>query len=167
MTPSRLCGTSGKPLQRTRTLQGISPRPDHGNKISGFLPFRGTANTLICGKSKPIHLWISTRKQPRNLGSKKEAGSGSKPLVEGSTKGKADNGIDPRVIHAPHGWWFPEQAGPDHGLWQSNANVLTRNGPPYDPAMGTYQLRALLCRIYKEEWAIFLLLSRTTERGIK
>jgi hypothetical protein len=25
--------------------------------------------------------------------------------------------------------------------------VLTDNQPPYDPAMGTYQLRGLLCRI--------------------
>jgi anaerobic selenocysteine-containing dehydrogenase len=66
-------------------------------------------------------------------------------------KARFTKGIDPRVIHTPHGWWFPEQSAPDHGLWQSNANVLTRNGPPYDPAMGTYQLRALLCRIYKEE----------------
>jgi thiosulfate reductase/polysulfide reductase chain A len=66
-------------------------------------------------------------------------------------KARLTNGIDPRVIHAPHGWWFPEQPSPDHGLWQSNANVLTRNGPPYDPAMGTYQLRALLCKIYTEE----------------
>jgi hypothetical protein len=24
---------------------------------------------------------------------------------------------------------------------------LTDNKPPYDPAMGTYQLRALLCRV--------------------
>jgi anaerobic selenocysteine-containing dehydrogenase len=55
--------------------------------------------------------------------------------------------IDPRVIHVEHGWWFPEEAGPEHGIWTSNANVLTSNEPPYDPAMGTYQLRALLCRI--------------------
>jgi len=27
--------------------------------------------------------------------------------------------------------------------------VLTNNAPPYDPAMGTYQLRALLCRVAK------------------
>jgi len=26
-------------------------------------------------------------------------------------------------------------------------NLLTDNQPPYDPAMGTYQLRALLCRV--------------------
>jgi hypothetical protein len=39
-------------------------------------------------------------------------------------------------------------------VWQSNANVLTSMEPPYDPAMGTYQLRALLCRIAKAEAAV-------------
>jgi anaerobic selenocysteine-containing dehydrogenase len=62
-------------------------------------------------------------------------------------KAKLTEGIDPRVVHAEHGWWFPEEDGPEYGVWKSNANVLTDNGPPYDPAMGTYQLRALLCRI--------------------
>jgi hypothetical protein len=28
---------------------------------------------------------------------------------------------------------------------------LTDNAPPYDPAMGTYQLRALLCRVSKAD----------------
>ena len=55
--------------------------------------------------------------------------------------------IHPNVIHCEHGWWFPERKGPDHGMWESNANVLTNQSPPYDPAMGTYQLRGLLCRI--------------------
>jgi anaerobic selenocysteine-containing dehydrogenase len=55
--------------------------------------------------------------------------------------------IDPRVVAAEHGWWFPEEAGPEHGVWKSNVNLLTDNQPPYDPAMGTYQLRALLCRV--------------------
>ena len=59
--------------------------------------------------------------------------------------------IDPRVVHIEHGWWFPEEPGPEHGIWKSNANVLTSNLPPYDPAMGTYQLRALLCRIARVE----------------
>ena len=62
-------------------------------------------------------------------------------------KAKLTDGIDPRVIHVEHGWWFPEQAAPDYGVWTSNANLLTDNKPPYDPAMGTYQLRALLCRV--------------------
>jgi anaerobic selenocysteine-containing dehydrogenase len=62
-------------------------------------------------------------------------------------KAKLTDGIDPRVIHVQHGWWFPEQAAPEYGVWTSNANLLTDNQPPYDPAMGTYQLRALLCRV--------------------
>lgn len=62
-------------------------------------------------------------------------------------KAKVTDGIDPRVIHVQHGWWFPEQSGPEYGVWTSNANLLTNNQPPYDLAMGTYQLRALLCRV--------------------
>jgi anaerobic selenocysteine-containing dehydrogenase len=62
-------------------------------------------------------------------------------------RAKVTLGIDPRVIAAQHGWWFPEEPGPDYGVWTSNVNLLTDNQPPYDPAMGTYQLRALLCRV--------------------
>jgi len=62
-------------------------------------------------------------------------------------RAKLTAGIDPRVIAAQHGWWFPEEAAPDYGVWRSNVNLLTDNQPPYDPAMGTYQLRALLCRV--------------------
>ncbi len=66
-------------------------------------------------------------------------------------RAKVTDAIDPRVVHVQHGWWFPEDPGPDHGIWKSNANLLTSNDPPYDPAMGTYQLRALLCRVEKAE----------------
>jgi len=71
--------------------------------------------------------------------------------VRGRIKQKARlvKGIHPKVVHIEHGWWFPEEPGPEHGIWNSNANILTNNAPPYDPAMGTYQLRALLCKIYK------------------
>jgi thiosulfate reductase/polysulfide reductase chain A len=63
-------------------------------------------------------------------------------------------GIDPRVVHVQHGWWFPEEEDtPDHGNWRSNANTLTSIDPPYCSAMGTYQLRALLCRVVKVESA--------------
>jgi thiosulfate reductase/polysulfide reductase chain A len=66
-------------------------------------------------------------------------------------KAKLTTGIDPRVIHVEHGWWFPEEPGPEYGIWKSNVNVLTDNQPPYDPAMGTYQLRALLCRVARAD----------------
>jgi anaerobic selenocysteine-containing dehydrogenase len=66
-------------------------------------------------------------------------------------KAKLTTGIDPRVIHAEHGWWFPEEPAPEYGIWKSNVNLLTDNQPPYDPAMGTYQLRALLCRVARAD----------------
>jgi len=53
------------------------------------------------------------------------------------------------VVNVDHGWWFPEREGPDFGVWESNANLLTSNAPPYDPAFGSYQLRGLLCSIEK------------------
>ncbi|MCP4130441.1 MAG: molybdopterin-dependent oxidoreductase [bacterium] len=62
-------------------------------------------------------------------------------------KARLTEGIDRRVINCQHGWWFPEDKSPEHGVWKSNVNVLTNNKPPYDPVVGTYQLRGLLCRI--------------------
>jgi anaerobic selenocysteine-containing dehydrogenase len=53
------------------------------------------------------------------------------------------------IINIDHGWWFPEKQSPDFGVWESNANLLTSDRPPYDPAFGTYQLRALLCNVEK------------------
>lgn len=61
------------------------------------------------------------------------------------------DGIDPRVINCEYGWWFPEREGPEHGCYDSNCNVLTSMEGPFDPCMGTYQLRGLLCRIRKAE----------------
>jgi anaerobic selenocysteine-containing dehydrogenase len=66
-------------------------------------------------------------------------------------KARVTDAIDRRVITAEHGWWFPEDPNPDHGVWKSNVNILTNNQGPYDPAMGTYQLRGLLCRVGKAD----------------
>jgi anaerobic selenocysteine-containing dehydrogenase len=63
-------------------------------------------------------------------------------------KAKITTGIDPRVISAQHGWWFPELKGPGHGWKESNVNILTDDDPSgYDKAMGATNLRVLLCRI--------------------
>jgi len=53
-------------------------------------------------------------------------------------KAKFDEGMHPQVVHVYQGW--PGEA---------NVNQLTSNKPPYDPAVGTYQLRGLLCRVKK------------------
>ena len=62
-------------------------------------------------------------------------------------------GIDPRVIHAQHGWWFPELPGEEpwlHGVWESNINVLTSDDPEQcNKISGGWPLRALLCKVYK------------------
>lgn len=64
-------------------------------------------------------------------------------------KASVTENIKENVVNVEHGWWFPEKPAPDFGVWESNANLLTSNAPPYDPAFGTYQLRGLLCAIEK------------------
>ncbi len=56
--------------------------------------------------------------------------------------------LDPRVVVAAFGWWFPEQAESGYGWSGSNINVLTPSGPNYDPSTGGVSLRGLPCRIY-------------------
>lgn len=60
-------------------------------------------------------------------------------------------GIDPRVVIVQASWWYPDMPAPEHGIFVSNANVLTSTDPPFDPAMGSSSLRALLCRVSKVE----------------
>jgi anaerobic selenocysteine-containing dehydrogenase len=61
-------------------------------------------------------------------------------------------GIDPRVVHVQHGWWFPEEDGAEpslHGVWKSNCNVLTDDNPDScNPISGGWPLRGLLCKVY-------------------
>jgi thiosulfate reductase/polysulfide reductase chain A len=58
-------------------------------------------------------------------------------------------GIDPRVVHAPHGWWFPERPEPEHGCFESNISVVLSDDPPREPICGSVRLRGTLCRFYK------------------
>jgi len=61
-------------------------------------------------------------------------------------------GMDPRVVSAEHGWWFPEKKDPGHGWDESNINILTDNSyEGCDPAMGATPVRTFLCRIYPEK----------------
>ncbi|MBW1919322.1 MAG: molybdopterin-dependent oxidoreductase [Deltaproteobacteria bacterium] len=63
-------------------------------------------------------------------------------------RAKLFDGIDPRIVTAEHGWWFPEIKDPEHGWDISNANILTDNAfETCDPNMGSTNLRACLCRI--------------------
>lgn len=48
--------------------------------------------------------------------------------------------VHPSMVSVQHGWWFPEKPGQDpelHGLWDSNANVLTPMGEEFcSPEVG-------------------------------
>lgn len=68
-------------------------------------------------------------------------------------RARLNDGILPNVVNCEASWWFPEQPGgePDlHGVWESNANVLTANDEEFlDPMTGGWANRALLCRVYR------------------
>lgn len=67
-------------------------------------------------------------------------------------RAKLNSGIDPRVIVAEHGWWYPEVKSSDHGWDTSNINLLTDNSyESMDPVMGATSLRVLLCNIIRCE----------------
>ena len=59
--------------------------------------------------------------------------------------------LHPRVVVAAYGWWFPERKDLKLSGWkESNINILTENAPPYEPAVGSTNLRAIPCRVFKE-----------------
>jgi len=66
-------------------------------------------------------------------------------------KAKVVNTIDPRVVSAKHGWWFPEKSGPEpslFGVWESNINQLMPGGQ-YGPSGLCAPYKSLMCKIYK------------------
>jgi len=64
-----------------------------------------------------------------------------------------DRDLDPRVVHAQHGWWYPEMPGEEpwlHGVWVSNINVCTSSDEETcDEALGSWPLRTFQCKVYK------------------
>lgn len=54
--------------------------------------------------------------------------------------------IHPKVIAMAMGWWFPEKAGPEHGCFESNFNVLTSD-IPCDPIIGVPDISGLACKV--------------------
>jgi len=70
-------------------------------------------------------------------------------------KCKIFDGIHPNVIHAQHGWWYPEEDGREpslHGVWKSNCNVLTDDDPEIcNRISGGWPLRGFLCKVYKAD----------------
>lgn len=57
--------------------------------------------------------------------------------------------LDPKVLAAPHGWWFPEEEPPEHGCFKSKINVITSADGPFEPISGSPVLKGFICQIYK------------------
>ncbi len=64
-------------------------------------------------------------------------------------KVKITDRVDQRMVHARHGWWFPEKPGPEHGCFEPNINVVTRDDPPLEEICASTRTRGTLCKIYK------------------
>jgi anaerobic selenocysteine-containing dehydrogenase len=70
------------------------------------------------------------------------------PRGRAKERAKFNAGIDPRVVVAEHGWWYPEIKDPGHGWDISNINILMDNShASMDPAIGATNLRVCLCNI--------------------
>jgi len=109
---------------------GIGMRERHPEPLLDIHP--DTAEKL--GVADGDWVWIETRR--------------------GKIKQRAhfNTGILPNVVNAEAAWWFPEKPGADpslHGVFESNANVLTANSEEFlDPLTGGWANRALLCKVY-------------------
>jgi anaerobic selenocysteine-containing dehydrogenase len=76
-----------------------------------------------------------------------------KPGAKVKLKARLTEDVDPRVVSAAYGWWFPERSGPEHGCFDSNVNAVLDMGPPWEKICGSVPLRGTLCRLSAVETA--------------
>jgi anaerobic selenocysteine-containing dehydrogenase len=62
-----------------------------------------------------------------------------------------DDEMDPRVVFADFGWWFPEDPSGALGWDTANINILIDDQTQKDPAVGQMVVRGLPCRVYSAE----------------
>jgi anaerobic selenocysteine-containing dehydrogenase len=61
--------------------------------------------------------------------------------------------LKPNVVHATHGWWFPEQKAEEphlYGVWESNINKLIPHKHIGKLGFGA-PFKSILCKVYKVE----------------
>lgn len=69
-------------------------------------------------------------------------------------KAKLFDGIDPRVVAAEFGWWYPERPAPDYGYRECNINLLI-DDLNVGPESGATNLKGLMCQVSKAEAGLF------------
>jgi len=62
-------------------------------------------------------------------------------------KARLTDRIDPRVVSAEYGWWYPEREAPGFDWQESNINILTSDADRLDAGMGATNLRGLMCNV--------------------
>jgi anaerobic selenocysteine-containing dehydrogenase len=76
------------------------------------------------------------------------------PLGRARMRLALSDAVDPRMVDADHGWWFPERGESEEdlfGVFESNANMLCPDDPEFcSPEIGSWPHTALLCRVKKE-----------------
>jgi len=61
--------------------------------------------------------------------------------------------INPKVVHATHGWWYPEKEAEEpslYGVWESNINTLIPHKHIGKLGFGA-PFKSVICRVYKAE----------------
>lgn len=59
--------------------------------------------------------------------------------------------IHPKVVHAEHGWWYPEQKGEEpnlYGVWKSNINTLVPHKHIGKLGFGA-PFKQMICKVYR------------------
>ena len=64
-------------------------------------------------------------------------------------RARLTSSVHPKMVHARHGWWFPEKKPPEHGCFDSNINVILTDDPPREEICASIRTRGTLCRIYR------------------
>ncbi len=147
---------------------GYSPMP-YWREVSALPPLAEEYPLLLTNAKEDVYM-LTGYKQVASLRSMKPepivemhpGTAGSLGLAEGAwvyietgkgriTQRLAFNpDLDPRCVVVSFGWWFPEEkAAASMFAWdKSNINILTRSEPPYDPGIGTSDLRGIPCKVY-------------------
>lgn len=144
---------------------GPVSNPDLAEQFPLFLITGGRFNPMHHSEHRQIKSFRKTRPNPLtqihpDTAAELEIEDGDWVWIEtpiGRTRQQCKyfEGIDPKIVHAEHGWWFPELPGEEpglHGVWESNINVCTDDNPDLcNQLNGAWPLRTMLCRVYKAE----------------
>ena len=149
--PALLRGKRHDPLQPARLGRRVPPGHDHRRPRDHVVPLRASPSAVAASH----HAQPARADQPRTA-AKYGIEDGDwvcieNPLGKAIEKAQVTPIVDPRVIHAQHGWWYPEQdpEAPNlSGVWKSNINSLIPHRAIGRIGFGA-PFKNVMCKIYK------------------